>query len=84
MPHAMIGPQCQTIDLRKVRLVKGSLRLSKTPQRQGGSCRPPSQFLEQRKQVRFQQRHNQGLRQLFLTLSWNLRVYRITPDSGGN
>ena len=29
-------------------------------------------LLEQQKQVRFQQTHNQGLRQLLLTLSWDL------------
>ena len=34
----------------------------------------PSQFSEQQKQVRFQQTHNQGLRQLFLTVSWDLRA----------
>ena len=32
----------------------------------------PGQFLEQQKQVRFQQTHNQGLRQLFCTVSWDL------------
>ena len=31
----------------------------------------PSQFLEPQTKVRFQQTHNQGLRQLLLTLSWN-------------
>ena len=29
---------------------------------------------DQWKQVRFQQTHNQGLRQLFLTVSWDLRA----------
>ena len=33
--------------------------------------KPP--FLEELKQVFFQQTHNQGLRQLFLTVSWNLQ-----------
>ena len=32
------------------------------------------QHLEQRKQLRFLQMHNQGLRQLFLTVSWDLRA----------
>ena len=31
------------------------------------------------KKVRFQQTHNQGLRQLLLTVSWDLRAYRGTP-----
>ena len=31
--------------------------------------------------VRFQQTHNQGLLQLFLTVSWDLRAQRGTPDS---
>ena len=34
----------------------------------------PSRFSEQQKQVRFQQTHNQGLRQLFLSGSWDLRA----------
>ena len=33
-----------------------------------------AQFLEQRKEVRFQLTHNQGLHQLFLTVSWDLRT----------
>ena len=32
----------------------------------------PSQILEQQKEVCFQQKHYQGLRQMLLTLSWNL------------
>ena len=32
------------------------------------------------KKVRFQQTHNQGLRQLLLTVSWDLRAWRGTPD----
>ena len=31
--------------------------------------------------VRFQQTHNQGLRQLFLSVFWDLLAYRTTPDS---
>ena len=43
--------------------------------RGGGQGEPGTpQFLEQRKLVRFQQTHNQGLRQLFLTVSWDLRA----------
>ena len=39
----------------------------------GRSGRPgPSQFLEQQNQVRFQQTHYQGLRQLYLTVFWDL------------
>ena len=34
----------------------------------------PLQFLKQIKQVRFQQTLNQGFRQLFLTVSWDLRA----------
>ena len=34
----------------------------------------PSQFLEQQKQVRFQHVHNQGMCQLLLTVSWDLRA----------
>ena len=30
--------------------------------------------------MRFQQTHNQGLRQLLLTVSWDLRAKRGTPD----
>ena len=37
----------------------------------------PLQFPEQREHVRFQQTHNQGLRQLFMTLSWDLRPYSV-------
>ena len=37
----------------------------------------PFKFLEQQKQVCFQQTYNQGLRQLFLTVSWDLRA---TPN----
>ena len=48
---------------------------------QGGSRGARAlQFLEQRKQVHFQQTHNQGLRQLFLTVSWDLLAERGTPD----
>ena len=32
----------------------------------------PFQFSEPQTKVRFQQTHNQGLRQLFLTVSWDL------------
>ena len=32
------------------------------------------------KKVRFQQTYNQGLRQLFLTVSWDLHTFRDTPD----
>ena len=39
---------------------------------QSGGGAGPSQFSEQQKQVRFQQTHNQSLRQLFLTVSWDL------------
>ena len=39
----------------------------------------PFQYSEQQKQVRFQQMHNQGLRQLFLTMSWDLRAQHGTP-----
>ena len=37
-----------------------------------GGPRRPSQFSEHQKQVRFQQTHNQSLRLLFLTMSWDL------------
>ena len=41
----------------------------------GGQGGPgPSQFLEPQTKVRFQQTHNQGLRQLLLTVSWDLRA----------
>ena len=33
------------------------------------------QFSEPQTKVRFQQTHNQGLRQLFLTMSWDLSAY---------
>ena len=35
----------------------------------------------ERKQVRFQQTHNQGLRQLFLTVSRDFCAQRSTPDA---
>ena len=39
----------------------------------GGPGGPgPSQFSEQQKEMCFQQTHNQGLCQLFLTVSWDL------------
>ena len=30
--------------------------------------------------MRFEQTHSQGLRQLYLTVSWDLRTLRDTPD----
>ena len=42
--------------------------------KQGGT-RGAFQFLEQQKQVCFQQTHNQGLLQLFLRLSWDLHAH---------
>ena len=42
---------------------------SHKPLSQGGPGH--SQFLKHQKQVRFQQTHNQGLRQLSLTVSWD-------------
>ena len=36
---------------------------------------------ERRKQVRFLQKHSQGLHQLLLTLSWDLHAQCGTPDS---
>ena len=35
---------------------------------------------DQSKKVRFHQTHNQGLRLLLWTVSWDLRAYRGTPD----
>ena len=41
----------------------------------GGEGGPgPSQFLQQQKQVRFYQTHNQGLCQLLLKVSWDLHA----------
>ena len=40
-----------------------------------------SQVLEERKEVCFQQTHNPGLLQMFLTVSWDLCAERSTPDS---
>ena len=39
------------------------------------------QFLKHQKQVRFQQTHNQSLRLLFLTMSWDLCAKLNTPDA---
>ena len=36
---------------------------------------------DQCKNIHFQQTHNQGLRQLFSTVSWDLQAWRSTPDS---
>ena len=47
--------------------------------RQGGG-RGPFQFSEPQTKVRFQQTHNQGLHQLFWTLSWELHPKRATPS----
>ena len=47
---------------------------------QGGEGHGSLPILEQRKQVRFQQTRNQGLLQLLLTVSWDLRALRGTPD----
>ena len=37
-------------------------------------------FLERRREVRFKQTHNQGLRQLFLKVSWDLCAQFGTAD----
>ena len=40
----------------------------------------PYKFMEQQLQVRFLQTHKQGLRQLFLKVSWDLLAWRDTAD----
>ena len=58
--------------------MKGAL-----PLKQGGGhkegLKGPGPSLQ--KQVHFQQMHNKGLRQLFLTVSWDLSAKQATPDS---
>ena len=46
-----------------------------------GFVKGPLQFLEQPKEVYFQQMHNQDLRQWFLTVSWDFRAKPNTPGS---
>ena len=53
-------------------LTKKQMASSATFSKSGGA--PPFQFSEQQKQVLFKQTHNQGLRQLLLTVSWDLRA----------
>ena len=43
--------------------------------------RPPTPLFGTIKQVRFRQTYNQGLRQLFLTLSWDMCAKHATPNS---
>ena len=61
------------MDKNKDRMISEDEFLKQVNKKTTGVQGVPSQVSELQKWVRFQQTHNCGLRQLFLTVSWDLR-----------